>query len=100
LLRAGKFGSRVLHPPNKFKMKNFKEKFYVILIDKLKVNQDELTPEKLFYDLGANSLDMVELIIDFEKAFDITIPDEDAEKIMTINDAENYLKSKLNIRYD
>ncbi len=81
-------------------MKNFKEKFYVILIDKLKVNQDELTPEKLFYDLGANSLDMVELIIDFEKAFDITIPDEDAEKIMTINDAENYLKSKLNIRYD
>ena len=80
-------------------MENFKKTFYTILTDKLKVNQEELTPEKLFYDLGANSLDMVELIIDFEKAFGITIPDEDAENIMTVNDAENYLKSKLNITY-
>lgn len=81
-------------------MENFKETFYTILIDKLKVNQDELTPEKLFYDLGANSLDMVELIIELEKAFGITISDEDAEKIITVSDAESYLKSKLNITYD
>lgn len=81
-------------------MENFKNTFYAILTDKLDVNQEELSPDKLFYDLGANSLDMVELIIEFEKAFDITIPDEDAEKIVAVNDAQNYLKSKLNIPYD
>lgn len=78
-------------------MENFKKTFYAILINKLKVNQYELTPEKLFYDLGLNSLDMVELIIEFEKAYRINIPDEVLEKIVSVGDAENYLKLRLNI---
>ncbi len=78
-------------------MENFERIFYTVLINKLNVDQEELTPDKLFYDLGANSLDMVELIIELERAFSITIPDEDAEKIISIGDAELYLKSKHNI---
>ena len=78
-------------------MENFKKTFYAILINKLKVNQYELTPEKLFYDLGLNSLDMVELIIEFEKAYRINIPDEVLENLVSVGDAENYLKLRLNI---
>ena len=78
-------------------MEDFKNKFYAILVDKLNVSHDELTPEKLFYDLGADSLDMVELIIEFEKAFSINIPDDDADTIKTVGDAEQYLKTVLKI---
>lgn len=78
-------------------MENFKERFYAILTDKLDVSEEELLPDKLFYDLGVDSLDMVELIIEFEKAFGINIPDDDADKIQTIGDAENYLKTVLKI---
>lgn len=78
-------------------MEDFKDKFYALLIDKLDVNQEELKPEAKFSDLGADSLDMVELIIDFEKTFNITIPDADIENIITIGDAEEYLRSKINI---
>jgi acyl carrier protein len=77
--------------------KNFTEKFNSLLIDKLNVNEEEIKSEAKFIDLGADSLDMVELIIDFEKIFFITIPDNDAEKIITIGDAEKYLKTRLNI---
>lgn len=76
-------------------MENFKETFYGVLTDKLDVSRDELTPEKLFYDLGADSLDMVELIMDFENTFGIIIPDEDIDKIITVGDAEKYLKARL-----
>ncbi len=78
-------------------MVNFKEQFNALLIDKLNVAVDELKSEAKFTDFGADSLDMVELLMDFEKAFHITIPDDDAEKITTIGDAEKYLKSKINI---
>lgn len=78
-------------------MEKFKEKFNDLLLDKLNVAVGELKPEAKFTDLGADSLDMVELIMDFEKAFHITIPDDDAEKITTIGDAEKYLKTALNI---
>ncbi|MDO9184428.1 MAG: acyl carrier protein [Bacteroidia bacterium] len=78
-------------------MKDFKDKFYALLIDKLDVNQEELKPEAKFTDLGADSLDMVELSIDLEKTFNITIPDDDIENIITIGDAEEYLRSKINI---
>lgn len=77
--------------------KDFKAKFNSLLIDKLNVNEEEIKPEAKFIDLGADSLDMVELIIDFEKEFFITIPDNDAEKLTTIDDAEKYLKIRLNI---
>lgn len=67
-----------------------------IIIDKLGVEESQITPEASFTnDLGADSLDIVELIMGFESAFQISIPDEDAEKIGTVGDAINYLKSKL-----
>lgn len=78
-------------------IEDFNEKFNTLLIDNLDVNVEELKTEAKFTDLGADSLDMVELIMDFEKKFFITIPDNDAEKITTIGDAEDYLKTRLNI---
>ena len=79
-------------------MENFKERFDKLLIDKLGVSQEYLKPEAKFTDdLGADSLDMVELIMEFESEFKVTIPDDDTEEILTVIDAEEYLKSKLNI---
>jgi acyl carrier protein len=67
-----------------------------IIIDKLGVEESQITPEASFTnDLGADSLDIVELVMGFESAFNIQIPDEDAEKISSVGDAINYLKSKL-----
>ena len=65
-----------------------------IIVDKLGVDENEVTPEASFTnDLGADSLDTVELIMEFEKAFDIQIPDEDAEKIATVGDAISYIEA-------
>jgi len=67
-----------------------------IIIDKLGVDESQIKPEASFTnDLGADSLDIVELVMGFESAFNISIPDEDAEKISTVGDAINYLKEKL-----
>jgi acyl carrier protein len=67
-----------------------------IIAEKLGVNEDKVTPQASFVDdLGADSLDQVELIMAFEDAFDIDIPDEDAEKMKTVKDAVDYLASKL-----
>lgn len=67
-----------------------------IVVNKLGVDEGQVTPEASFInDLGADSLDTVELVMEFEKAFSIQIPDEDAEKISTVGDAVNYLKSKV-----
>jgi len=67
-----------------------------IIIDKLGVEDSQITQEASFTnDLGADSLDIVELVMGFESAFQISIPDEDAEKIGTVGDAVNYLKEKL-----
>lgn len=77
-------------------MKDFKERFDKLLIDKLGVSQEDIKPDAKFTeDLGADSLDMVELIMEFEKEFNLAIPDEDTETINTVTDAENYLKNKL-----
>jgi acyl carrier protein len=77
-------------------MKDFKIRFEKLLIDKLGVSQEDIKPEAQFTeDLGADSLDMVELIMEFESEFNITIPDDDTEQIHTVSDAEEYLKSKL-----
>jgi acyl carrier protein len=66
-----------------------------IIISKLGVDEGQITPEASFTnDLGADSLDTVELVMEFEKAFNIQIPDEDAEKIATVGDAIKYLKAK------
>ena len=65
-----------------------------IIVDKLGVEESEVTPEASFTnDLGADSLDTVELIMEFEKEFSITIPDEKAEKIATVGDAITYIEA-------
>ena len=65
-----------------------------IIVEKLGLSPDQVTPEASFTtDLGADSLDTVELIMDFEKEFDITIPDEDAQNIKTVKDANDYSDS-------
>ena len=69
-------------------MSEVQSKVVEIIVDKLGVKESEVTPEASFTNhLGADSLDTVELIMEFEKAFDIQIPDEDAEKIATVGDA-------------
>ncbi len=70
------------------------QKVKEIIVDKLSVEANEVTPAAEFSkDLGADSLDTVELIMEFEKAFEITIPDEDAEKITTVGDAISYIEA-------
>jgi len=70
-------------------------KVKAIIVDKLGVDESEVTNEANFTnDLGADSLDTVELIMEFEKEFDLSIPDEDAENIATVGDAVNYLSDK------
>ena len=67
-----------------------------IIAEKLGVSEDKITATASFVDdLGADSLDQVELIMAFEDAFDIEIPDEDAEKLRTVKDALDYLSKKL-----
>ena len=66
-----------------------------IIVAKLGVDAAQITPEASFTnDLGADSLDTVELVMEFEKAFNIQIPDEDAEKISTVGDVIKYLNGK------
>jgi acyl carrier protein len=63
-----------------------------IIVDKLGVDESEVTPEASFTnDLGADSLDTVELIMEFEKEFNIAIPDDQAEKIVTVGQAIDYI---------
>ena len=70
------------------------EKLKHVIIEQLGVEESEITLESSFIeDLGADSLDVVELIMALEEEFDIEIPDEDAEKILTVGDALNYIKS-------
>jgi acyl carrier protein len=67
-----------------------------IIEKELGVERDKMTPEASFIeDLGADSLDIVELVMEFEKAFNIDIPDEDAEKLRTVGDAVAYLEAKV-----
>lgn len=66
-----------------------------IIMNKLGVDEGQVVPEASFTnDLGADSLDTVELVMEFEKAFNLQIPDEDAEKISSVGDAIRYLQEK------
>lgn len=72
------------------------EKVRDLVVDQLGVETDEVSAEASFVDdLGADSLDIVELVMAFEEAFDLEIPDEDAEKITTVGSAVNYIKAKV-----
>ena len=71
------------------------EKVTNIIVEKLGVDKSEVTLEASFTnDLGADSLDTVELVMEFEKAFDISIPDDQAENIKTVSDAITYLEKQ------
>ena len=75
--------------------KDVASKVKAIIVDKLGVDESEVVTEANFTnDLGADSLDTVELIMEFEKEFDLSIPDEDAENIATVGDAVKYLQQK------
>ena len=75
-------------------MSEVQAKVVEIIVDKLGVMAEEVVPEASFTaHLGADSLDSVELIMEFEKAFDIQIPDEDAEKITTVGAAIEYVEA-------
>ena len=72
------------------------ERVKKIIVDQLGVNPDQVTPEASFIDdLGADSLDTVELVMALEEEFDIEIPDEDAEKITTVTQAIEYIEEHV-----
>ncbi len=74
-------------------MSDISSRVKAIIVDKLGVDESEVTPEASFTnDLGADSLDTVELIMEFEKEFNIGIPDDQAEKIGTVGDAISYIE--------
>ncbi|HNP08600.1 MAG TPA: acyl carrier protein [Cyclobacteriaceae bacterium] len=77
-------------------MSDIQKKVTNILIEKLGIPESELTPDANFVkDLGIDSLDYAELVMDFEQTFDIKIPDDDAEKMQTISQAVKYIESKI-----
>jgi acyl carrier protein len=77
-------------------MSNVSEKVARILIEKLGIAESEINPEaNLIKDLGIDSLDYAEIVMDFEQTFDIRIPDDDAEKLVTIGAAVKYIEDKL-----
>ena len=78
-------------------MSEIAEKVKAIIVEKLGVNESEVTPEATFaQDLGADSLDTVELIMEFEKQFGIEIPDTEQENLRTVQQAIDYVKSAVN----
>ncbi len=75
-------------------MSEVASKVKAIIVDKLGVEESEVTPQASFTnDLGADSLDTVELIMEFEKEFGISIPDDQAEKIATVGDAVSHIEA-------
>jgi acyl carrier protein len=88
-------------PPNKAKGETFmtdksiEEKVKEIIVEQLGVNPEQVTPTASFIeDLGADSLDIVELVMAFEEEFSVEVPDEDAEKLQTVGDVVKYIEEK------
>ncbi len=80
-------------------MSEIASKVKAIIVDKLNVEETEVTNEASFTnDLGADSLDTVELIMEFEKEFGISIPDDQAEKITTVGDAVAYIEANATVK--
>jgi acyl carrier protein len=79
-------------------MASVEDKVKQIIVEQLGVDEAEVTPNASFVDdLGADSLDTVELVMAFEEAFDMEIPDEDAEKIKTVSDAVQYIDKNAKV---
>ncbi len=80
------------------KMEEITARLKEIVMDRLDVEEDQIKPDASFVeDLGADSLDIVELIMGIEEEFDIEIPDEDAEKLTNVGEAMEYIKGKLGV---
>ena len=80
---------------------NIQEKVIEIVSEQMGVDKSEITPETSFInDLNADSLDTVELVMEFEDEFDMSIPDEEAEKIQTVGAAIDYIKKVMNEKED
>lgn len=80
------------------KMEEITARLKEIVMDRLDVEEDQIKPDASFVeDLGADSLDIVELIMGIEEEFDIEIPDEDAEKLTNVGEAMDYIKGKLGV---
>lgn len=78
------------------KVENIEERVINIVCEQLGTSREKINPQTSFInDLGADSLDTVELVMEFEDEFEINIPDEDAEKIQTVGDAIKYIGDKL-----
>lgn len=75
--------------------KSVEDKVKEIIVEQLSVNEEQVTLEaKFIEDLGADSLDVVELVMAFEEQFSIEVPDEEAEKLLTVGDVVTYIKDK------
>jgi acyl carrier protein len=75
--------------------KSIEDKVKDIIVEQLSVNAEQVTPEaKFIEDLGADSLDVVELVMAFEEEFGVEVPDEDAEKLLTVGDVIKYIEDK------
>jgi acyl carrier protein len=75
--------------------KSIEEKVKDIIVEQLGVNPEQVTPEASFIeDLGADSLDIVELVMAFEEEFGVEVPDEDAEKLQTVGDVIRYIEER------
>ena len=80
-------------------MNSLSDKIKKLIVEKLGVEESEVTPGASFTgDLGADSLDKVELVMEFEKEFNISIPDEQAEAIATVGDAVSYLEKHVEVK--
>ncbi|KUL03346.1 MAG: Acyl carrier protein [Synergistales bacterium 54_9] len=83
---------------SRVKMEEITTRLKEIVMDRLDVEEEQIKPEASFVeDLGADSLDIVELIMGIEEEFDIEIPDEDAEKLTNVGEAMDYIKNKLGV---
>jgi acyl carrier protein len=81
---------------NPASMQDVQQKIHAILIEKLGIPDSQITPDASFVrDLGIDSLDYAELVMEFEQTFDIRIPDDDAEKMQTIGQAVAYIEAKI-----
>lgn len=77
-------------------MQDIPKKVTEILVEKLGIAQSEITPDANFVkDLGIDSLDYAEIVMEFEQTFDIRIPDDDAEKLQTFGEAVKYIQQKM-----
>jgi acyl carrier protein len=87
--------SVALQPKNFMAEKSIEEKVKDIIVEQLGVNPEQVTPTASFIeDLGADSLDIVELVMAFEEEFSVEVPDEDAEKLQTVGDVMKYIEEK------